>query len=152
MFYKATHSGVSIPGGIDPVTREEYKAKHYLLIHGLSGDELDTFKREQVNAKGASYYMEDEETGLPIFISHGFRHAGEIYVTHAKKLNAKGVHTWYAISSEEEFDKLVKERPHMMQFDAGIKELRRTASEIIRGRTRKVTTEKVETVQDEDTL
>lgn len=138
MFYKATHSGVSIPEGVDTITRKPYASKHYLLIHGLSGDDLDTFKREQINAKGESYYMEDTDTGLPILISHGFRHDGEIYVTRAKKTNGKGVHSWYAISSEEEFDKLTKERPHMCQFTAGIAELRTTAMRVIRERVKKV--------------
>lgn len=152
MFFKATHSGVSIPGGIDPITRKQRSAKHYLLIHGLKDEELALFKSEQVTADGKNFFMEDEETGLPIFISHGFRHDGDIYITRAKKPNAKGVHTWYAISSEEEFDKLVQERPHMCAYPAGMDELRKQASNIIKTRVRRVTTEKVETVQDEDTL
>lgn len=152
MFYKATHSGVSIPGGIDPITRKQRSAKHYLLISGLKDEELELFKSEQVTADGKNFFMQDEETGLPIFISHGFRHDGEIYITRAKKPNAKGVHSWYAISSEEEFDKLVQERPHMCAYEAGMNALRTQAMGIIKARIRKVITEKVETPQDEDAL
>jgi hypothetical protein len=76
-----------------------------------------------------------------------------MYITRASKPNSKGVHSWYAISSEEEFDKLCRERPHMLVSEYGANELRRIAVKRIRDRVKTVAKTAVITEETgEDTL
>jgi hypothetical protein len=140
MFYKINYTGITVPGGMDPITKERRDAKHYFTIVGMDEETIALFASEQIDKNGSNFYKTDEKTGLPLFISHGFQHDGEMYVTRASKPNKKGVHSWYAISSEEEFDTLCKERPHMLVSEFGGNELRRLAVKRIRDRVRAVNT------------
>jgi hypothetical protein len=140
MFYKINYTGVSVPGGMDPITKVQRDPKHYFTIVGMDEATTALFASEQIDKNGSNFYKTDEKTGLPLFVSHGFQHEGEIYLTRASKPNSKGVHSWYAISSEEEFDKLCRERPHMLVSQFGADELRRTAVRRIRDRVRAVNT------------
>ncbi len=153
MFYKINYTGVSVPGGTDPITKVQRDAKHYFTIVGMDEEATALFASEQIDKSGANFYKTDEHTGLPLFVSHGFQHDGEMYITRASKPNSKGVHSWYAISSEEEFDKLCRERPHMLVSEYGANELRRIAVKRIRDRVKTVAKTAVITEETgEDTL
>jgi hypothetical protein len=153
MFYKINYTGVSVPGGIDPITKVKRDAKHYFTILGMDEEAIALFASEQIDKNGGNFYKTDEKSGLPLFVSHGFQHEGEMFVTRASKANSKGVHSWYAISSEEEFTKLCEERPHMLVSQFGINELRSIGVRRIRDRVKTVVKTAVFTEEtSEDTL
>ncbi len=152
MFYKINYTGVSVPGGIDPITKAQRSAKHYFTIVGMNEETTALYASECIDKDGGNYFTNDDKTGLPLFISHGFHHEGEMYVTRASKPNSKGVHSWYAISSEEEFDKLCRERPHMLVSEFGGNELRRIAVRRIRERVKSAVAVKTVEETNEDSL
>jgi hypothetical protein len=152
MFYKINYTGISVPGGTDPITKQRRDAKHYFTIVGLDEETTALYASECIDKDGNNYYKTDDKTGLPLLISHGFQHEGEMYCTRAKNPNSKGVHSWYAISSEEEFVKLCEERPHMLVSQFGIDELRRIAVRRIRDRVKTSVKAVIDTNVSEDSL
>jgi hypothetical protein len=101
---------------------------HTFLIHGLAGDALAVFLRDNPKSRP------DSATGLPMIRSwNSKRHRGDAYCYRSNKLDPKtGLTRWFIISSGEIEKRLQEEYPALTTTDAGLNRIERMAMQEIR--------------------
>jgi hypothetical protein len=124
MYYKLQFSNSAAGESTDG---KRYVA-HTFLIHGLAGDALAQFLRDNPKSRP------DSATGLPMIRTfNNARHRGEAYAYRSASVDKlTGLNRWRVISSGEIEKRLHNEYPGLVTTDAGLNRLERMAMQELR--------------------
>ena len=131
MYYIIEHSNT---GKGESLNGAPAKAVHTYLIHGLQGEALAEYLRDNPACN-----RPDVKTGLPMIRSFDKRHRGEMYCYRSNRINEKTQRPYWSIISFSEIEKrYMAEYPMLLETDAGMRRIAQMVSqelrEIIKGK------------------